>query len=201
MVDYSYVELSSAAMKALMEYRQMFPNTPRAAEIKREIPLGVDFIKRIQRPDGSWYGSWAVCFTYGTWFGIEALVMAGERVDSPAVLRAVDFLLSKQNSDGGWGEDFLSCVRKVYVDNETSQVVNTSWALLALMAAETTHKEAVDRGVEFLMSRQLPNGDWKQESISGVFNGNCSIAYESYKNVFPIWALGRYYTRYNPQKE
>lgn len=26
---------------------------------------------QIQRPDGSWYGSWGICFTYGTWFGIE----------------------------------------------------------------------------------------------------------------------------------
>lgn len=32
----------------------------------------------IQRPDGSWYGNWAVCFTYGTWFGCEALAAMGE---------------------------------------------------------------------------------------------------------------------------
>src|SRR4051812_23083417 len=100
MVDYSYVELSSASMKAMIDFLEHFPNSPRAAEIRRAIPRGIDFIKRIQRPDGSWYGSWAVCFTYGTWFGIEALVMGGEPVDSPAILHAVDFLLSKQNPDG-----------------------------------------------------------------------------------------------------
>lgn len=26
---------------------------------------GRRFIRSIQRPDGSWYGSWGVCFTYG----------------------------------------------------------------------------------------------------------------------------------------
>ena len=34
--------------------------------------------RSIQRPDGSWYGNWAVCFTYGTWFGCEALAAVGE---------------------------------------------------------------------------------------------------------------------------
>ena len=34
---------------------------------------GARFIKKIQRTDGSWYGSWAITFTYGTWFGIEGM--------------------------------------------------------------------------------------------------------------------------------
>ncbi len=37
------------------------------------------FIRSIQRPDGSWYGSWAVCFTYGCWFGVSALAAKGHR--------------------------------------------------------------------------------------------------------------------------
>lgn len=40
----------------------------------------------IQRPDGSWYGNWGVCFTYATWFGAEALAAVGEGVaNSPQV--------------------------------------------------------------------------------------------------------------------
>lgn len=31
------------------------------------------------------YGSWGVCFTYGTWFGIEALAAVGESIHSSAV--------------------------------------------------------------------------------------------------------------------
>ena len=34
-------------------------------------------------------------------------------------------------------------------------------------------------------------GDWPQEGISGVFNRACGITYTAYRNVFPIWALGR----------
>jgi cycloartenol synthase len=39
---------------------------------------------------------------------------------------------------------------------------------------------------------QLPSGDWPQQHISGVFNKNCMITYANYRNIFPIWALGRY---------
>jgi cycloartenol synthase len=50
---------------------------------------------------------------------------------------------------------------------------------------------AVRRGVQYLMKRQLDCGDWPQEGISGVFNRACGITYTAYRNVFPIWALGR----------
>ena len=33
--------------------------------IYRSMANGRRFIRSIQRPDGSWYGSWGVCFTYG----------------------------------------------------------------------------------------------------------------------------------------
>lgn len=60
------------------------------------------------------YGSWAVCFTYGTWFGIKGLVAAGRSFSNCSSIRkACDFLLSKQVSSGGWGESYLSCQNKV----------------------------------------------------------------------------------------
>lgn len=50
----------------------------------------------------------------------------------------------------------------------------------------------IEKGVRLLISRQEDNGDWPQENISGVFNKSCAISYTSYRNVFPIWALGRF---------
>ena len=35
-----------------------------------------------------------------------------------------------------------------------------------------------------------------QEGIKGVFNKTCAITYTSYRNVFPIWALGRFLRLY-----
>jgi len=189
-VDYSYVECSSACVQALCMFRKHFPDH-RPSEVNEAIRRGVAFIKKIQRPDGSWIGNWGVCFTYGTWFGVEGLVAAGESEMSPHLKKACQFLEDKQRDDGGWGETFLSCVNRAWSENETSQTVNTAWAVLTLLKAGGK-KQIIDRGIKNLLSKQLPNGDWAQESISGVFNANCAISYSAYKNVFPIWALSRY---------
>ena len=108
-----------------------------------------------------------------------------------SVRDACQFLLDKQNEDGGWGESFRSCVDMEYIPHpDGSQVVNTAWALLALQMAKHPNQKAIDRGLAYLQEKQLPNGDWAQEGVSGVFNANCAISYSGYKNIFPIWALG-----------
>jgi len=144
------------------------------------------------------YGSWACCFCYGCWFGIEGLIKAGESNNSQAIQKCCQFLLSHQRPNGGWGEDFTSCYDKDYAENgmqsygdDGSGVVNTAWALMALSAAKCNDVNAIRRGVQYLMKRQLECGDWPQEGISGVFNRACGITYTAYRNVFPIWALGR----------
>ena len=85
---------------------------------------------------------------------------------------------------------------RAYGDAQGAGVVNTAWALLALMAGECSDFDAVTRGVEYLEARQLPDGDWPQEGIAGVFNRACGITYTAYRNVFPIWALARYEQAY-----
>jgi lanosterol synthase len=74
--------------------------------------------------------------------------------------------------------------------------VNTAWALMILLKA-SWDKEIIDRGIQYLMKAQKLNGDWELQSISGVFNANCAISYNSYKNIFPIWALSRYIKLYS----
>mmetsp|Transcript_17053 Transcript_17053/g.23413 ORF Transcript_17053/g.23413 Transcript_17053/m.23413 type:complete len:914 (+) Transcript_17053:394-3135(+) len=197
MIDYSYVECSMASLTALVEFHEMYPDH-RAMDISAAVGRGKDFMKSIQREDGSWYGSWACCFTYGCWFGIEGLIKAGESNTCPEIQRCCAYLISKQRENGGWGEDFTSCYDKDYAVNgmkdygdDGSGVVNTGWALLALSAAKCDDVAAIRKGVQYLMKRQLPCGDWPQEGIAGVFNRSCGITYTSYRNVFPIWALGR----------
>ena len=70
-------------------------------------------------------------------------------------------------------------------------------ALLALMAAEYPDRSVIDKGISLLRERQLDNGVWPQEGISGVFNKTCMITYSAYRNVFPIWALERYVGTYS----
>jgi len=198
MVDYSYVECSSACMLSLLRFRDVHP-THRAQDINAAVARGVEYLKSVQRPDGSWHGCWGVCYTYAGWFGIHALTMAkkfgiGKDVNF-TLQKAYAFLLSKQHKDGSWGEDFKSCSERRWVDLPEGHVVNTAWVLLSLMIMEPIPRDAIDKGIQWLIKKQLPNGDWTQGTSSGVFNYNCAISYSGYKNIFPIWALGRYITQ------
>lgn len=122
MVDYSYVECSSACITALCEFRRTCPDH-RAADIAAAVERGQRWIEAVQRPDGSWYGSWAVCFTYGSWFGAKALRALGWTVEnSDAQRRGAVFLIAKQRPDGGWGESYLSCQDKVYTHLEGASI-------------------------------------------------------------------------------
>ena len=107
-------------------------------------------------------------------------------------------------ADGGWGESYLSCQNKKYVqltdDKRTGagapvdHIVNTAWALLALVAAGQAERDPapLHAAARALMRRQRENGDFPQQTIMGVFNNNCMITYANYRNIFPIWALGEY---------
>ncbi|XP_033842260.2 lanosterol synthase [Periophthalmus magnuspinnatus] len=199
MIDYTYVECTSAVIQALTHFHRKHPEH-RTHEIRSTLKAGLDYCRRVQRPDGSWEGSWGVCFTYGTWFGLEALACLGhvyqDSVARAEVEGACRFLLSRQMEGGGWGEDFESCEQRKYVQSSEPQIHNTCWALLGLMAVRHPDTEAIERGVQLLITKQLPNGDWPQENIAGVFNKSCAISYTSYRNVFPIWTLGRFCSLY-----
>jgi squalene/oxidosqualene cyclase-like protein len=188
MIDYTYVECTAACMLALARFRRAHPGV-RGGAIARAIARGSDYLLGVQRADGSFFGSWGVCFTYGTWFGIEGLLAAGVPASAPPLRAAVEFLESKQLADGGWGETPESNRLGRYVHAESGQAVMTAWALLGLVAADPRSR-AIARGSEFLLRRQRPDGSFPAERIAGMFNKTCAIHYDNYLKVFPLWALG-----------
>ncbi|GAA5833036.1 hypothetical protein JCM11251_006487 [Rhodosporidiobolus azoricus] len=200
MIEYPYVECTTACVTSLSLFlrhsaklKSSSPSGPyRKAEIEQACKSGIEWIKGRQREDGSWYGSWGICFTYATMFSIESLALAGETyANSSSVKRACEFLLGKQMGDGGWGESYKSCETERYVHNVKSQVVNTAWAVITLLTAKYPDPEPIRRGCRLIMQRQLPDGSWAQESIEGVFNKNAAISYPNFKFSWTILALGK----------
>ena len=90
-------------------------------------------------------------YIYGTWSALCALNAAGISHSSPAMRRAVAWLLSVQNEDGGWGEDGSS-YKLGYKGYEKSPSTpsQTSWALLGLMAAGEVDHSRCKEGYRLL---------------------------------------------------
>lgn len=148
MVEYCYPECTTAVITALVAYRNIYPNY-RRADIDTAVQRAGRWVHSDQRKDGSWYGSWGICFTYAGMFAMECLGCIGETYEnSEAQRKACEFFVGHQNEDGGWGENYESCEFGVWTDHPNgSQVVNTAFALLGLMYAKYPQKEVLRRGI------------------------------------------------------
>ncbi|KAF8899617.1 terpenoid cyclases/protein prenyltransferase alpha-alpha toroid [Gymnopilus junonius] len=191
MTEYCYPECTTSVITSLAIFRKHFPEY-RKEDIDLTMKKAIKYLHEAQAPEGGWVGSWGICFTYATQFATESLSLVGETYENSQYLKkACEFLLSHQREDGGWGESYKSCERSAWIEHKNAQVVQTCWAVMALMYAKYPYPEPIEKGVKLVMSRQRPDGSWPQEAIEGVFNKNCAIAYPNFKFSFPIWTLGK----------
>jgi squalene-hopene/tetraprenyl-beta-curcumene cyclase len=163
---------------------------------KSILECSVDYLRRQQEPDGSWFGRWGTNYIYGTWSVLTALVEAGDRPDEKHLRRAVAWLKRIQRPDGGWSEGCCSyCGPKSATRDWESTSFQTAWALLALMAGGETESQEVRRGIEYLILSQRPDGLWKDDSFTAPgFPRVFYLKYHGYDKYFPLWALARYRT-------
>jgi squalene-hopene/tetraprenyl-beta-curcumene cyclase len=158
------------------------------------IKRGIAYLLGEQMDEGSWYGRWGVNYIYGTWSVLCALNAAGLPHKHPAIRKAVNWLVSIQNEDGGWGEDCDSYkldYRGYKKAPSTSS--QTAWATLALMAAGEIEHPAVARGIRYLIDTQRGDGFWDEEFYTGTgFPRVFYLRYHGYRKYFPLWALARY---------
>ena len=151
------------------------------------------YLRREQEADGSWYGRWGTNYIYGTWSVLCALNAAAVPPDDPAVLRAVDWLVSVQREDGGWGEDEESYGDAPHGRYKESTPSQTAWALLGLMAAGAVNHPATARGIAWLTAAQKPDGEWDEAPYTAVgFPRVFYLRYHGYRLYFPLLALARY---------
>jgi len=155
---------------------------------------GVDYLLADQMQDGSWFGRWGANYIYGTWSSLCALNAAGLPHEHDAYRRAVSWLASIQNEDGGWGED-LSSYKLDYrgYEKAPSTASQTAWALLGLMAAGEIDHPAVAQGIDYLQAAQAKHGLWIEERFTATgFPRVFYLRYHGYAKFFPLWALARY---------
>ncbi len=190
MIELSYVECTASSLAALSHATRALPALAKDAELEAAQRRAVAFLLRAQRSDGAWLGFWGINFLYATCFAMRGLAAAGVGGDHPAMLRAAAWVESVQRHDGGWGEHFSGCLIQSYVENESSLVSSTSWALLALRAVfPAGGRQSLAQGVAWLVAQQQADGGWPREPVNGVFFGSAMLEYPLYTSYFPTFAL------------
>ncbi|WEW56962.1 squalene cyclase [Emydomyces testavorans] len=197
MVEKRYPECTASVVMALTDFAAEYAGH-RPDDISQCIERAISYLLRTQYPDGGWLGSWGICFTYATMFALEGLACVGRwEQNCLAARKACAFLLHHQNTDGGWGEALESWKAKHYVSEpEGSQVTNTAYAVIGLMAAQCSNKAAIDRGIAYIMKTQQPTGDWLPGKLEGIYVPPGGYRYPLYKFHFSIKALAQYIKRY-----
>jgi squalene-hopene/tetraprenyl-beta-curcumene cyclase len=153
----------------------------------------LEYLRRDQEADGSWFGRWGTNYIYGTWSVLSALNTAGENMTQPYVQKAVAWLKSRQQADGGWGESCGSYWAERKDERVASTPSQTAWALLGLMAAGEVASAAVAHGVDYLRRAPRQGGKWDEQLYNAVgFPRVFYLRYHGYSAYFPLWALARY---------
>jgi len=155
----------------------------------------IDYIRKEQEADGSWFGRWGTNYIYGTWSTLLGLEQTDLPKSDPMYVKAAAWLKSVQREDGGWGEDNLS-----YHDDKQyrgrydfSTAFQTAWAVLGLIAAGETHSPEVKAGIDFLLRNQQADGLWNDPCFTAPgFPKVFYLKYHGYDKFFPLWALARY---------
>ena len=154
---------------------------------------GVEFMRKEQEADGSWYGRWGVNYIYGTWQALRGLARVGIDIDDSMIQRGAQWLESVQNEDGGWGENCISYNDPSMKGQGESTPSQTAWAVMGLMNAGEVNSDAVKAGIDYLLRTQKENGTWDEESFTGSgFPKVFYLRYHLYRHSFPTMALGMY---------
>jgi squalene-hopene/tetraprenyl-beta-curcumene cyclase len=158
------------------------------------VARGVDYLRRTQLAEGSWYGRWGMNYIYGTWSVLCALNAVGINHAAPEMRKAAQWLLDIQNEDGGWGEDGASYKLDYRgYERAPSTASQTAWAVLGLMAAGENDHPAVARGIKYLSDTQGTDGFWDEPRYTATgFPRVFYLRYHGYSKFFPVWAMARY---------
>lgn len=167
-----------------------------------ELEVALGYLAKQQRPDGSWLPLWFgnqhapddINPVYGT-----ARVLAAYRdlglTTTTQCRRGVDYLLSVQNRDGGWGgaKDCPSSVEETALAVEVLLDLvmprRSSDGKISESASEEA-TTAVDRGVLWLMEA-VESGRFKVPSPIGFYFAKLWYYEKLYPIIFTVAALGR----------
>ena len=161
------------------------------------IERALAYLEKGQESGGSWFGRWGVNYLYGTSGVISALAVIDPARYRDRLSKAIAWIESCQNADGGWGETCESYKNSSLKGQGISTASQTAWALIGLLdggnATGLLTGEAIADGINYLISTQKTDGSWDETEFTGTgFPCHFYIRYHMYRQYFPLIALGRY---------
>ncbi len=185
MLDPATVDITGRVLECLASYGYTLKDEP--------VRRALEFVKREQEPDGSWFGRWGVNYIYGTMLVLRGLEAIGVDYHEPCVQQAVEWLRMMQNPDGGWGETCGSYDDANLKGVGPSTASQTAWAVTGLLAANDTRSDSLQRGIAYLLRAQRRDGSWDESLYTGTgFPRVFYLMYYMYRQYFPLLALTTY---------
>ncbi|MRX74182.1 squalene--hopene cyclase [Bacillus lacus] len=182
--DPSTADLTGRVLEFLGHYAKVKVGHPSADR-------GITWLKQHQEKDGSWYGRWGVCYIYGTWAALTGLHACGTPQSDKAVNKGITWLKSIQLEDGGWGESCNSAEMKTFIPLTESTIVQTAWALNALLCYVPKSDNSIQKGMGRL-SQLLTSGPYETYPTGIGLPGQFFINYHSYPAIFSLLAFSAY---------
>jgi squalene-hopene/tetraprenyl-beta-curcumene cyclase len=183
--DRSSADISAHALLAMELWMTSLPEDLQR-RCQKSISRLIAWMERHQAADGSWMPLWfgdqdaenELSPVYGTATAVEYLTHSSNPATRPLIAKGIEYLLSAQNEDGGWGG----------AKGVRSKVTLTSRALSAVASVENPDMESIERGFDYLHEMWQADNFYREEPI-GLYFARLWYSEQMYNMVFTLIAL------------
>lgn len=161
----------------------------------KETPVvnAIEFIKYQTSSNDAWWGRWEVNFLASTRCVISGLCAVGESPKQEYIQKAANWMVSKQNPDGGWGESIESYANPELAGQGPSCGPITGNVLSVLMDTGNLSETSLKKGFKYLCDCQNEDGSWTEiYPLYVMFPPNLFYKNFIYSQYSPIEALAKY---------
>jgi hypothetical protein len=143
-----------------------------------------------------------VNYVYQTAFALGGLSQVKAEMSDAFIQESLDYILTKQKGDGGWGESTWSFYLGGYVPLGYSSPSQTAMILMGLIhfldgrdyAYVDSLRASIQNGINFLLASQGVDGLWRDPTYTGVVFPQIQFArYPIFHEAITLWVLGKYY--------
>lgn len=170
--------------------------TTKAPEVRR----AVEFLRHQQCENGAFWGRWVVSYLSSTSFVLMGLKEIQYDLQAPFVQKAIRWVLSCQNPDGGFGERPEACADPSQAGKGHSTPPLTGLVLSALVDVGLGKSEAAARAASYLLTQQRQDGSWLNAGyLHSYLMPNMFYYYPEAPRFYALEALGKYLSQFEPQ--